>query len=213
MSIELNCQPCKEGRFLVFPYEVRNSSTADVYVMHAMPSVKQRGGVGKANAQGLVVAHGPGDNVTLGKLIPPPPTDRRIAVPVVPLARHLAPGKCLDARIEVPLPLAETSPYFQELLLREYDIVDVQGVVLSLGYWFAGVDGLAAMPVDYGPGLFTIVTRDTVHSAKRVSLLFPARGLQLFKRTDKFPRGIPGDADPAAAQGAMSDAFLARVHA
>jgi hypothetical protein len=216
VEIELTCQPSKEGRLLVFPYQVKNHATVDTYVMHAMPGVEQRGGSGKANPQALVVLHGPDDNVTVGKFIAPSPIDRRIAMPVIPLARHLSPGESLEARIEVPLPFAEASPYFQELLLREYEVVDVRGVVLSIGYWVAGVDGLAAMPVDYAPELFNVLTRNTVRSAKRVSQHFPTRALQLFKRTDEFPRRIPGDPDPTAAlaaagswTGAIRSAVLA----
>jgi hypothetical protein len=209
-DIGLSCQPGKEGSCLVFPYEVRNHGTADVYVMDAMPSVERPGGKGGINARALVVLHGPGDDVTLGRFIAPLPTDRRLAVPVVPLARHLVPGEVLQGRIEVPLPVAESSPYYPELLLRQYEIIDVQGVAVSIGYWIAGADGLAAMPVDDAPGLFAVVTRNTVRSAKRVSLHFPTRALQLFRRTDQFPRNIPGDPDPASVEGGMLGSWTGR---
>ena len=118
------------------------------------------------------------------------PTDRRIAVPVLPLARHLPAGARLEGQIEIPIPLAETSPYFPDLTLRKYQVVDLKGVVFTIGYWPAGADGLVASPADYAPELFVVVTRNTGRSARRVWQRFPTTGLQIFKRTDAFPRSL-----------------------
>jgi len=126
----------------------------------------------------------------IGKFAAPLPTDRRIAVPVFPLARRLRAGTGLEGRIEIPLPLAETSPYFPDLTLRQYEIVDIKGVLLTIGYWLAGSDGFFADPTDYAADLFVVETRNTMRSALRVSQRFPTTGLQLFRRTDAFPRAI-----------------------
>jgi hypothetical protein len=88
-------------------------------------------------------------------------------------------------------------PPLVDLPLRQYEVVDIQGVVISIGYWIAGTDGLAVLPVEYAPELLTVVTRNTIRSARRVSQRFPTRSLQLFKRTDKFPRSLPGDSGTA----------------
>lgn len=203
VDLRLSCQPGKEGKLLVFPYKVQNQGNVDAYVMDAIASVDGASGAAKANAQSVVVLAGPGEDATIGKFIAPLPTDRRIAMPVIPLARRLAPGAALEGRIEIALPLAEASPYFGDLPLRQYEMVEIKGVVFSIGYWAAGADGLAALPVEYAPDLFNVVTRNTVRSARRVSQHFPTRSLQLFKRTDQFPRGILGDPGPAAAEGDM----------
>lgn len=109
-------------------------------------------------------------------------------LPIIPLARRLAIGEVLDGRLEIPLPLAETSPYFADLSLREYEVVDVRRVVLVIGYWTAGIDNLVAAPVDFATDRFTIVTRNTVKSARQVAQAFPTNGLQVFRRKDGFPR-------------------------
>jgi hypothetical protein len=108
------------------------------------------------------------------------------------LARPLAASETLQGRIEVPLPLAEASPYFADLPLRQYEVVDIKGIVFTIGYWEAGVDGVAALPLQDVPGLFTVSTRNTLRSARCVSQRFPTRSLQLLRRTDQFPRSIPG---------------------
>ena len=46
--------------------------------------------------------------------------------PADPLVRHVPGGGFLEGRIEVPLPLAETSPYFPDLTLRRYEIVNTR---------------------------------------------------------------------------------------
>jgi hypothetical protein len=48
--------------------------------------------------------------------------------------------------------------------------------------------------------LFTVVTRHTVRSARLLTQHFPTRSLQLFRRTDQFPREIPGGFGFAAAE-------------
>jgi len=108
----------------------------------------------------------------------------------MPLARHLPAGATLQGRIEIPLPRAETSPHLPDLTLPPYAVGDIKGVLLTIGYWLAGVDYLAARPADYAPDLFVVVTRDAMRSAQRVSQRFPTAGLQLFRRTDAYPRSL-----------------------
>jgi hypothetical protein len=190
VPLRLDCRPSKAGNVLIFPYTLQNQGSVDVYAMHALPGTEPESGQARANeTAAIVIADASGDAV-IGKFAAPLPTDRRIAVPVLPLARHLPAGATLQGRIEIPLPLAETSPYFPDLPLRRYEIVDIKGVVLTIGYWPAGVDYLAAQPAEYATDLFIVVTRNTLQSAMRVTQRFPTTGLQLFKRTDAFPRAL-----------------------
>jgi hypothetical protein len=175
---------------LVFPYTLENRGSTDIYAMHAFPGIEPTSGETRANDQAVVVILGDDGEVVFGKFAPPLPTDRRMAMPVLPLARHLSAGARLEGRIEIPIPLAETSPYFPDLTLRKYQVVDISGVVFTIGYWLAGVDGLVASPADYAPELSVVVTRNTRRSARRVSQRFPTTGLQIFKRSDAFPRTL-----------------------
>ena len=189
-ALRLSCQPSRAGNVLVFPYTLENQGPGEVYAMHALPSADPASGAARANdATPVVIASDTGDAI-IGKFAAPLPGDRRIAVPVFPLARRLPAGAKLEGRIEIPLPLAETSPYFPDLTLRQYEIVEIKGVVFTIGYWLAGIDGLTAVPADYAPELFAVVTRNTLRSARRVSQRFPTSGLQLFKRNDAFPRSF-----------------------
>jgi hypothetical protein len=158
--------------------------------MDALSSVDRASREARANDQVPVVILGPDGDAIIGKFAAPLPTDRRIAVPVLPLARHLPAGASLEGQLEMPLPLAETSPYFPDLTLRQYEVVDIKGVVFTIGYWRAGIDNLVAAPAAYAADLFIVVTRNTLQSAMHVSQRFPASGLQLFKRSDQFPRSL-----------------------
>lgn len=109
---------------------------------------------------------------------------------MVPLAQRLAPGARLQAELRIQAPLAETSPYFPDLTLRRYDIMTVQAVAFTIGYWVAGVDQLVATPTEHAPNLFAVVTRSTVGSALKTMQRFPTNGIQFFKRTDAFPRAL-----------------------
>ncbi len=189
-NLLLTCRPGKSGNKLSFPYTLENRSRTVIYAMHAMPSIGADGEP-LAEDQDAVVILGAQGNVILGKFAAPMPTDRQVAVPAVPLAKRLPAGGRLEGVIEIQLPLAETSPYFSDLPLRQYEIIDFEAVIFTIGYWLDGIDGLAAAPADYAPDLFTVVTRKTLRSARRVNQRFPTKALQIFKRMDKFPRELP----------------------
>jgi len=183
-SLRLTCRPSKAGNVLLFPYTLENQGSGGVYAVHALP------GATAANETGAIVIAGEGGDVILGKFAPPLPADRRILIPAAPLACRLPAGASLEGHIEIPLPLAETSPYFPDLTLRQYEIVEIKGVVVMIGYWLVETPDLIARPSPYGPDLLTILTADPAGSAKLAARRFPTHGLQLFKRTDRFPRTI-----------------------
>jgi hypothetical protein len=189
-SLRLSCRPCLGSGTYSFPYEVENVGSADLLVMDATPGMDPESRMASANEQAGVVMLTADDEAVLGKFPAPLPTDRRIAVPVIPLARRLAPGERLRRELRIPAPLAETSPYFPDLPLRRYEIRTVMTVVFAIGYWVAGVDNLVAAPTEHDPALFVVVTRNTLASALRASQRFPTHGLQFFKRMDAFPRTL-----------------------
>lgn len=189
-GLRLSCRPGKSGNQLVFPYALHNEGPVEVYVMDATRRLDPETRALSADDQAAVVILGPESDAILGRFAPPPPFDRRMALPVMPLARRLPPGGTLERELAVPLPLAETSPYFPDLPLRRYEIVEIRGIVFTIGYWVAGVDNLAAAPLEDRPELFAVTTRNTAKSARRIAQRFPTTGLQLFKRTDAFPRAL-----------------------
>jgi hypothetical protein len=184
-ALRLTCQPSKAGNVLVFPYRLVNEGPDEVYAMHALPK-----GGGQANETAAIVIAGDNSDAMIGKFAPPLPTDRRIATPLVPLVRRLPAGGAIDGRIEITLPLAETSPYFPDLTLRQYEIIDIKGVVVTIGYWLADTGELVARPSTAGPDLLDILTADPVQSAKLATQRFPTNALQLFRRNDAFPRKL-----------------------
>jgi hypothetical protein len=203
VDLRLVCKPGKHGNMFVFDYTLENHGAGIVYAMDAVATVDEGGEAAKADPQAPVVLHGPNEDATIGKFIAPLPTDRRVAMPVVPLARLVPPGGMVVGHIEIPSPLAESSPYFADLRLRQYEIVEMKGVVFAVGYWPDGVDGLAALPTEYAPDLYTVVTRKTAQSARLVWQRFATRGLQLFRRTDDFPREMGQKAHLCENQGHM----------
>jgi hypothetical protein len=183
-ALRLECRPSRSGNLLVFPYTLSNEGPGDVYAMHAFP------GAGQANEKAAVVIASEDGDAIVGKFIAPLPTDRRIAMPAFPLAKRLAAGTNLEGRIEIPVPLAETSPYFPDLTLRRYEIVDIRGVQFTIGYWPVLPERMWVEPCPYAADLFEVSMRDPARGARRISRRFPTTGLQLFKRTDAFPRAL-----------------------
>ena len=195
--------PARNATHSSSPIRWKTPSSVYVYVIDAMPTVDATTRAAAVNPRVVPVIHGPGTDATIGRFIAPLPTDRRVAMPVIPLARRLPHGGTFEGRVELALPLAETGPYFADLTLRQYAVVTITGVVFTIGFWVAGEDGLAALPCNYAPDLFTVVTRNTVRSAHRKSQRFAVRALQLFRRTDAFPRTLADGREVAMAEGEL----------
>ena len=192
-GLTLSCKPGREGRTLVFEYALANPGERVIYVQDAVPAVDRASRAVRANPAAFSVVHGTTGDAVVGKFVPPMPTAPRPAMAVTPLARRLAPGETLARRLEAPEPLAESSPYFPDLLLREYEVVDIPAVVFAVAYWFEGTIGMAAMPTPYAEGLFSVMLAGgPATGTKLVSQRFATRGLQVFRRRDAFLRTVPG---------------------
>jgi hypothetical protein len=190
--LELTCHPAREGHTFVFEYSLLNPGKQDVYVHDAMPSVDRETRAASANPRAVSAIHLPSGDAVIGKFIPPMPSSVRLAMPVTPLAHRLAAGETMERRLEAPEPLAETSPYLPDLLLRQYEVVDIAAVVFAISYWVSDTDGFVVTPTPYAEGMFSVVPTGggPGAGARMVSQRFATRGLQLFRRTDGFPRTL-----------------------
>lgn len=189
-DVRLTCRPGIAGKQLTFQYQVENHGPGAAYLMDALPAADHASGNARANDQIAVVILRDQAEAVIGKYVPPLPTDRRIIVPLQPLVCLLKPGEALERELRVSLPLAETSPYLPDLLLREYEIVELQAVLFAIGFWPRETPNLHATPSGYDPDHLTIINSGPPAVASLASQRFPIRSLQLFKRTDAFPRAI-----------------------
>jgi len=187
-DVTLECQPTRVGNNLSFPYTITNSSDVDIYVMDAVPAVDPSTRQAVADRNSVVIYLMSDGRAHVLRGIAPLPTDRRVYMRVIPLAVKLAAGATLTRQIEVPLPLAETSPYFPDLPLRQYEPVDLPGVRFSVEYLRGTVEGFSATPVDFADDLLRVAARNTVGMTERVSCSYQTQRISIMKRTDAFPR-------------------------
>jgi hypothetical protein len=187
-DVLLECEPTRVGNKLSFPYTTTNRSAADIYVMDAVPVVDPSTKQAVASRDSVVVYLMGNGRAHVLKGIPPLPTDRSVMVRIIPLAARLSPGAILTRQLEIPLPLAETSPYFPDLPLRQYELVDISGVQFSVEFLRSTAEGFSATPVDFAPDLYRVSARDTAGMTERVVCGFPTQRLSIMKRLDTFPR-------------------------
>jgi hypothetical protein len=187
-GISIACQPDRVGNRLIFPYALTNTSPELVYVMDATPKLDPVTKTWSADRESAVVWLGADDVARVMKGIAPLPIDTDVWARVIPLAAKLPPGETLERRLEIPLPLGETSPYFPDLPLRQYRQQDIKGITLIVEFLPSSVEGFAAAPVDYGAGLFHVRGSDTTAQVRRVGQTYPVRHLSILKRPDNFPR-------------------------
>ena len=188
LDVTLECQPTRIGKQLSFMYEVTNHSSADLYVMDAVPSVDPSTRQAAADRASVVVYLMGDGHAHVLKGIAPLPTDRTVTLRIIPLAVKVAAGATLKRELRVPLPLAEANPYFPDLPLRQYELVDIPGVLFSVEFLRSTTDGFSAEPVNFAPDLYRVSARNTVGMTERVSRSFPTQRLSIMKRPDTFPR-------------------------
>jgi hypothetical protein len=187
-GITLACRPDRAGNRLVFPYTVTNHGAVEVYVMDAIPTVDPASRQAVIDRNAVTIWLGADGFAHVLQGIPPLPDDRDVYGHVIPLAAKLPPGATLERRMEVPLPLAEGSAYYGDLPLREYELTDVQGVMLSVDFLRSTVEGFGIEPAADAPDLFRVWGKNTLGQTERVSCAFPSRQLQILKRPDNYPR-------------------------
>jgi hypothetical protein len=187
-GVALACRPDRAGNKLLFPYTVTNHGTGEVYVMDALPGADAATRQATIDRHAAVIWLGADDFAHVLRGIPPLPEDRDILGHVIPLAARLPPGGTLQRTLEVPLPLAETSPYYPDLPVRQYELTDIQGVVLTVEFLRASAEGFRAEPAAGAADLYDVWSRDLFRQVERVSCTFPSRQLQILKRPGEFPR-------------------------
>lgn len=187
-DVAVSCRPDRSGDRLVFPYTVANQGSTEIYVMDATPAADPATGRPIVDPDAPVIWLGADGFAHILKGIAPLPGASDVDVRVIPFAAKLPPGETLERRLEVPLPLAETGPYHSDLPLREYQLIDIQGVMLTVEFLRATVEGFTAEPAPGAPDLFRVAGKNTVGQMERASCAFPSRQLQILKRGDDFPR-------------------------
>jgi hypothetical protein len=187
-GIALSCRPDRSGNRLIFPYTVTNHGAAEVYVMDAVPAVDPVSHQAIVDHHAAAVWLGGDGFAHVLRGMPPLPDDKDVLGHVIPFAVRLAPGATLERSLEVPLPLAETSPYYGDLPLRDYELIDIQGVTLIVEFLRGTVEGFRAEPASNAPDLFNISSRNLLGQIERVVCAFPSRQLQILKRPGDFPR-------------------------
>jgi hypothetical protein len=187
-DVVLNCRPNRAGNHLIFPYSLANHSGIDIYVMDAIPGRKPGTGDPIIDRNTAVIWLGSDGWAHVMKGIAPLPPDRDVEVRVIPFASKLPAGGQLERKLEVPLPIAEVDPYHPDLPLRDYDLTDIKGVVLTVEFLRSTVEGFGAEPVPDAPDLYRVWGKHTVGQVERASCSLPSRELQILKRRDSFPR-------------------------
>jgi len=197
-ALRLRCQPNKVGQSFVFTYRIENTGPVALFVMDAMPMVEPGSPAVTANPHSAAVLLREDGNALLGKFIAPLPQDRILLAPDLPLCVRLEPGEGIDRELRVPLPFAESSPYFPDLTLRGYAPVEVSGVIFAIGYVAADLPGLYAAPAAYAPELHVLSLTIAPVMAGLAWQMLPVKKLEILKRLDDFPRTLKAHAlEPA----------------
>jgi hypothetical protein len=189
-NLRLVCHPNKVADSFVFAYRVENQSAGPLLVMDAMPHLDAEAGAMRANPQAAPVILRADGIALVGKFIAPLPQDRVLLAPDLPLCARIEPGAAIERELRVPLPFAETSPYFPDLRLRDYELAEVKGLIFAIGYFPADTPGLYAAPAAYAPDLHVLAPTIAPVVAGLACNQVGVKRLEILRRRDAFPREI-----------------------
>ena len=187
-DVTLTCTPERIDDRLVFTYEVTNRGAQDVYVMDAVVGIDPASRMPKLEPDNVTIWHGADGFAHLLKGLAPLPTDRNVAVRVIPVAVLLGPRSQMTRRLELSMPMAEQSPYFALGNLRDYRVAAIEGVALHVDVLRSTAAGFRAEPVAVSPEHFRAMSTALVTDLRRLVVSFRAKGLHLMVRTDAYPR-------------------------
>ncbi len=185
-DVKMSCALAQDAGRLVFTYTVANEGAQDVYVMDAVP-VAEAGRVRLEKGPAYVWLGEDGTaHLLLG--IAPLPEDRDVAGTVIPLAKKLGAGESLKRVLDVPLPLAEFSPYYHRRGDEAYEPKTVQNVELAVEFLPSAVEGFAAEIPAYAPDYFQVKGKYTLGQVRQLSCPHAVENIRVLKRRDAFPR-------------------------
>ncbi len=187
-AITLSCTPEKQGDTIVFAYSLTNGGTATAYASDAGTRIDSKARTASADPDEATVWLAPDRYATVLKGVAAAPPDSDVPFTVMPLMVALAPGARIERSLTLTLPLAEQSPYYGVGELREYRLVEIEGMTLAIDVFARVPPGFAPRPVAFAPEHVDIGVRGTLPLLTRLSCRFPARGLQMMVRTGPYPR-------------------------
>lgn len=187
-GITLTCAPEKQGESIVFTYSLANGGHGDAFVSDAGMRIDPKARTASADPDAVAVWLSPDRYATVLKGVAPLPEERDVPGVVMPLMRRLAPGERLERTLKLALPLAEHSAYYAIGNLRDYRLVEIEGLRLAVDVLAKVPPGFAPAPVPYAPEHVDIGVRGTLPLLTRLSCRFAARGLHLMVRGGAYPR-------------------------
>lgn len=189
-DITFSCQPSRVENSLSFKFTLANHSGVDIYALDAFPAVDPVTKQAVVNMNGAYVAMLDGGIAYVLKGIPPLPR-KSATVRIIPLATKVAVGDSLERSFNLPLPLAEQSPYYGDLSLREYEQSDVRKVIVGIQFIRSNKNGFLAFPAEFDDDVYRVQTKSTVQDAETVTCEFPTGSFFILKRKDDFIRMQP----------------------
>lgn len=187
-DVTLTCDIARVEDRIVFTYSLANQGRGAVVVMEAAPVADAATGRRSADAGAATTWLGEDGQAHVLKGTAPLPATADPEAPILALGVRLEPGKTLERRHAEPLPLAEHSPYVPPGNLREYRMVPIQGVALTVEV-LPALPGLVAEARELGRGWWRIVDPEAAAGLSlRLACAFRARGLFMLARRDDYPR-------------------------
>jgi len=187
-EITLTCDIARVEERIVFTYSLANQGRAAVVVLEAATAVEAATGRRRLDEGAATTWLGEGGQAHVLKGTAPMPATADPEAPILPLGVRLEPGARLERRHAEPLPLAEHSPYVPPGNLREYRMVPIQGVALTVEV-LPALPGLVAEARELGRGWWRPVDLEAAAGlALRLTCAFRARGLFMLARKDDYPR-------------------------
>jgi len=178
---------------LIVHYEIANESRTDIYVLDILPLYDLETMKPRVDINHSVIIWSEPDAVRLIRGLPPIPEEMDVTAYITPKASKIEPGKSLKRKLELPLPLVESCPYYPPVVQKEdekYEFSKITTLKLYVDVVRSDVEGFEAIPVDLGDDLYHVKTPQLIADAERLYKRFDLNEIELLLYPGVFTRRI-----------------------
>ena len=187
-DVKFEAKIAKGEDALTLTYVVTNSSSNDVYLLDAHPSVDPTTRAASADLKQFYLCLRGKSTAYFLKGVPPLPSVP-VTVRVMPLGTKIEPSATVVREIRIPLPLRERNDwYYPPAPPEDYTIGSVDHLVVDVQILRNSVDGFQAIPAHYAPEFFVVKGKNIPTQVENLRKEFNFEKLSLFIRKGMFTR-------------------------
>ena len=187
-NVDFNSSVEATENALIVSYELTNSGKTDIYLLDIIPKYDLETRQPSIDLNNGVAIWNEPDGLSVIRGLPPYPTEKDMAAYYTPLASKIGPGEKLNRRIELSLPLVESSPYYSPLDIKTYESATVTTIRLSVHFIRSRAEGFEAQEVAFAKDVYFVKSKFLLRDVQKFSKEYRIAPVAILKYPATFTR-------------------------